>query len=271
MPRINKKTSVELNAIAKSAKQPEERPIISPPQPVKIPEPPKDKLAEQTLSRLIEEERLAWRKNEETRLLEEAERSRQAAWKIKAKEPKKPLLGLYATDTWKSECAFWKRALQDEIDKYHACKKQAQDAIEGKSEKEHWQRVAFHEKAGQRLKTEHPELAKALMEQRQADQQKAALTMANAAADKAADKAVAGFKALAAKREGKFLGYGDSCKKWGALPGELKAAIENFNKQPVTAQGVALERMRENFKREPDAAEKLTQQLEQGKNRGFVR
>ena len=68
------------------------------------------------------------------------------------------------------------------------------------------------------------------------------------------------------------MGYGDSGKQWGALPDELKAAIESFNKQPTTpARGVELERMRENFKREPDAAEKLTQQMEQGKVRGFVR
>lgn len=271
MPRINQKTRLEIDAIAKSAQKPEERPIITPPQPAEKPAPPKDRLAEQTLSRLIEDERLAWRKNEETRLLEEAEKSRQAAWKIKAKEPKKPLLGLYATDKWKAEFAFWERDLQDEIDKYHACKKQAQDAIAGKSEKEHWHRGAFHEKAEQRLKTEHPELAKALLEQRQAEQQKTALATAKAAADKAADKAVADFKALATKREGKSLGYGDSGKQWGALPDELKAAIENFNKQPSTARGVELERMRENFKHEPDAAEKLTQQLEQGKYRGFER
>jgi hypothetical protein len=240
-----------------------------PPQPALNPEPAKDKLAEQTLSRLIEEERLAWRKNEETKLLDEAEKSRQAAWKIKAKEPKKRLLGLYATDQWKSKFAFWERNLKDEIDKHHECKKQAQDAIAGKSEKEHWQRVAFHEKAEQRLKTGHPELAKALLEQRQAEQQKADLATAKAAADKAADKAVADFKALATKREGKFFGYGDSGKQWGALPDELKSAIENFNKQPVTTRGVELERMRENFKRTPGAAEKLTQQLEQGKYRGF--
>lgn len=265
MPRINKKTRFEIDAIAKSAQQPEERQIITPP------EPPKDRLSEQTLNQLIEEERLAWRKNEETKLLEEAEKSRQAAWKIKAKEPKKPLLGLFATDQWKTDVAFWERNLQDEIDQHHEYKRQAQDAIAGKSEKEHWQRVAFHEKAEQRLKTGHPEIAKALMEQRQAEQQKAALARAKATADKAADKAVAGFKALAIKREGKFLGYGDRGKQWGALPDELKAAIENFNKQLATARGVELERMRENFKREPDAAEKLTQQLEQGKNRGFVR
>jgi hypothetical protein len=120
----------------------------------------------------------------------------------------------------------------------------------------------------QRLKTGHPELAKALLEQRQAEQQKAAMATAKAAADKAADKAVADFKALATKREGKFLGYGDSSKQWGALLDELKAAIENFNKQPATARGVALERMGENFKRTPGAAEKLTKQLEQGKERG---
>jgi hypothetical protein len=131
--------------------------------------------------------------------------------------------------------------------------------------------VAFYEKAEQRLKTEHPELAKALIEQRHADQQKAALATAKAVADKTADKAVADFKALAAKREGTFLGYGDKGKKWGALPDELKAAIENFNKQPTTARSVVLERMRENFKRTPGAAEKLTKQLEQGKDRGFER
>jgi hypothetical protein len=131
--------------------------------------------------------------------------------------------------------------------------------------------VAFHEKAEQRLKNEHPELAKALLEQRQAEQQKAALATAKAAADKVADKAVADFKALAAKREGKFLGCGDSGKQWGALPDELKAAIENFNKQPATVRGMELKRMRENFKREPGAAEKLTKQLEQGKDRGFER
>jgi hypothetical protein len=55
----------------------------------------------------------------------------------------------------------------------------------------------------------------------------------------------------------------------GALSDELKAAIENFNKQPTSAQGMELKRMRENFKRTPGAAEKLTKQLEQGKDRGF--
>ena len=95
--------------------------------------------------------------------------------------------------------------------------------------------------------------------------------MAKAAADKAADKAVAGFKASAAKREGKFFGYSDSGKQWAALPDELKATIENFNKQPVTARVMVLERLRENFKREPGAAEKLTKQLEQGKDRGVER
>ncbi|MGZ8954996.1 MAG: MobA/MobL family protein, partial [Methylovulum sp.] len=270
MPWINKKTRFEIDAIAKSAQQSEERPISTPPQPAEKPAPPNGQLAEQTLSRLIEEERLAWRKSEETKLLEEAEKSRQAAWRVKVKEPKK-LLGLFATDQWKSEFAFWKRNLQDEIDTYQACKKQAQDAIAGQSEKEHWYRVAFFEKAEQRLKTEHPELAKALLEQRQAKQQKAALARAKAAADKAADKAVADFKTLAAKREGKFFGYGDNGKQWGALPDALKAAIENFNKQPASARGVELERMREHFKRTPGAAEKLTQQLEQGIDRGFKR
>jgi hypothetical protein len=56
-----------------------------------------------------------------------------------------------------------------------------------------------------------------------------------------------------------------------ALSDELKATIESFNKQPATTRSVALERMRESFKHEPGAAEKLTKQLEQGKDRGFKR
>jgi hypothetical protein len=262
MPRINKKTRLELDATAKQAegRQAAVKPGL-----------PQGNMAEQALNRLIEEERLAWRKNEETRLLEDAEKSRQAAWKIKAQEPKKPLLGLYATDKWKSDITFWERTLQDEIDKHHAYKKQAQDTIEGKSEKEGWHWVAFHEKAERRLTTEHPGFAQALLEQRQAERHKAALATAKASANKAADQAVADFKALATKREGKFLGYGDGGTKWGALPGELKVAIENFNKQPATARGMLLERMRGDFKREPSTAEKLTKQLDQEKDNGIKR
>jgi hypothetical protein len=45
----------------------------------------------------------------------------------------------------------------------------------------------------------------------------------------------------------------------------------NPNKQSATARGLALERMRDKIKRTPDAVEKLTQQMEQGKDRGFER
>jgi hypothetical protein len=55
------------------------------------------------------------------------------------------------------------------------------------------------------------------------------------------------------------------------LSDELKAIIESFNKQPATARGGALELMLEKIKRTPGAVEKLTQQMEQGKDRGFER
>ncbi|NOU20507.1 MAG: MobA/MobL protein, partial [Methyloglobulus sp.] len=111
----------------------------------------------------------------------------------------------------------------------------------------------------------------ALLEKRQADQRQAAQATAKAAADRAADQAVAGFKKLAIKREGKFFGYGDNGTKWAALPDKLKAAIEHYNQQPASARGNVLERMRRDFKREPALAEKLTQQLGLGKDRGIVR
>ena len=258
MPPTNTKTRQEFEATAKQAEG--RQPTL-----------PQGELAEQTLRNLIEAERQAWRKNEEKRLLEQAEQSRQAAWKLKAQEPKKPLLGLFATDQWKSDMAFWERDLQKAIDQHHAYKKQAQDTLNGNSKQEDWHRVAFHEQAERRLTTEHPRLAQALMEKRQADRQQAAQATAKAAADRAADQAVAGFKKLAIKREGKFLGYGDSGKNWAALPGDLKAAIEHYNQQPASARGNVLERMRRDYKREPALAEKLTQQLELGKDRGIVR
>jgi hypothetical protein len=167
--------------------------------------------------------------------------------------------------------AFWEHDLQKAIDQHHAHKKQAQDTLAGNSKQEGWHWVAFHENAERRLQTEHPGLAQALLEKRQSEQQQAALATAKAAADRAADQAVAGFKALAIKREGKSLGYGDNGTKWSVLPGDLKAAVEQYNQQPATARGILLERMRQDFKREPAAAEKLTQQLAQGQGRGIVR
>jgi hypothetical protein len=268
MPQTNTKTRQEFEATAKRAEGEQPTP---PPQPAAKPEPTQGELAEQALRQMIEQERLAWRKTEQAKLLEQAEQSRQAAWKIKAQEPKKPLLGLYASDTWKYNITIWERDLQKAIDQHHAYKKQAQDTLAGNSEQEGWHWVAFHEQAERRLQTEHPGLAQALLEKRQADRQQAALATAKAAADRAADQAVAGFKALAIKREGKFLGYGDNGTKWAALPDKLKAAIEHYNQQPATVRGNLLDRMQRDFKREPALAEKLTKQLELGKDRGIGR
>jgi len=49
--------------------------------------------------------------------------------------------------------------------------------------------------------------------------------------------------------------------------------IEGFNQLPKEAQAVVLDRLRENWKREPEAAAKITQQLEQAEeqNRGMIR
>ncbi len=265
LPRTNTKTRLEFEATAKQAEG------RQPNRPPAKPGLPQGELAEQALRQLIEQERQAWRKTEQAKLLGQAEQSRQAAWKLKAQEPKKPLLGLFATDTWKYNIAVWERDLQKAIDQHHAYKKQAQDTLEGNSKQEDWHRVAFHEQAERRLQTEHPGLAQALLEKRQADQRQAAQATAKAAADRAADQAVAGFKKLAIKREGKSLGYGDSGTKWSALPGDLKAAIEHYNQQPASARDTLLERMRRDYKREPALAEKLTQQLGLGKDRGIGR
>ena len=47
------------------------------------------------------------------------------------------------------------------------------------------------------------------------------------------------------------------------MPEKLRTMIEEFNKLPKEARPMALEGLRESWTRKPEAAEKITQQLEQ--------
>ena len=126
----------------------------------------------------------------------------------------------------------------------------------------------WNQKAQERLENEHPELAQALKEKHQAEQQKTKK-------EAMLDKALSAFKVHAFKREMKAFGYGETEKQWNAIPGKLRTMIDGFNQLPKEAQPVALEGMREVWRRKPEAAEMITQQLkqadEQNRDRGISR
>lgn len=238
---------------------------------IKKPEPSQRELAEEMLKTLKEEQRILWRKSEESRLLQEAEKSMRKFWEISEKEPKKPFLGLIETKEWKREYGYWRGDLRREQDKHFEYKKQAQEAIDGKSENEQWISTKIYFEAKDRLSNEHPSLYKALREAEQLELLQRMQAMKKAEIERTANEATAAFKNLALKREQGALGYGDHGSKWGAISERERALIDDFNKKSTRDQNLILEAMAKRFEREPDKAETFLKQLERGRDRGFSR
>jgi len=132
----------------------------------------------------------------------------------------------------------------------------AQDTLAGKLDNDSGQAWAWNKQAQERLEKEHPLLAQAVKEKHLAEQHRAK-------EEEGLDKALSAFKAHALKREMKAFDYGETGKQWNAIPEKLRTMIEGFNQLPKEARAVVLDRLRENWKREPEAAEKITQQLAQ--------
>lgn len=143
---------------------------------------------------------------------------------------------------------------------------------------------AVQEAVERRVSDKNPELArsipKAVAALQEARERADALERGRQAQERAEkaktqdlDKALSVFNVRALKREMKAFGHGDTGQQWNALPEPLRKAIEDYNRLPKEARPVVLERMRENMKRDPQAVEKLTQQLDQGKenDRGMSR
>ena len=143
---------------------------------------------------------------------------------------------------------------------------------------------AVQEAVERRVSDKNPELARsmpkavaALQEARERadalERERQAQERAEKAKTQDLDNALSAFNVRALKREIKAFGYGDTGQQWNALPEPLRKAIEDYNRLPKEARSVVLERMRENMKRDPQAVEKLTQQLGLGKenNRGMGR
>jgi hypothetical protein len=108
--------------------------------------------AEKTLNDLELQLQKAWRKDENKRLLDEAEEKRQAAWALKAKEPNS-FFSSKKHDAWVVE-------IQHKIDDHSRLRQEATKAIEGKSPNE----LSFSGKARVVLKEKYPELAQALID-----------------------------------------------------------------------------------------------------------
>ena len=235
-------------------------------QEVKPPELSPVELAEQTRGRFFNEAMETWRKETASRYNQEAEGLTKQYWTLRKEEPKEPLL--FGKKDWEMQHGDWADKVNGIVAEVKDKKQIAEVINSGKFEANPNTVWDWNQKSQERLEKEHPELAQALKEKHQAEQQKA---------EKEAllDKTLSAFKVHAFKREMKAFGYGETSKQWNAIPEKLRTMIEEFNKLPKEARPMALEGMREVWKRKPEAAEKITQQLEQAEeqslNKGISR
>jgi hypothetical protein len=236
-------------------KQPLQSPVLNP-----------VKLAEQLKSGFFEAAKAAWKEGEVKRHTQKAADSTQHYWQLRDVEPKEPLL--FGKREWQFKHDAWVDQVNDLRQAVKNSEKQAKATQDGKFDKDQNNVWAWNKQAQERFEKERPELAQALQEYRLAEQQKAK-------EEGMIDKTLAAFKAHASRRDGKFWGYGDDGKQWNALPEGLRTMIEGFNQLPKEARPIALEGMRESWTRKPEAAEKITQQLEQAeeqnRDRGMSR
>lgn len=216
---------------------------------------------EQALSRLTEEERQAWRKRESSRLFKEAKEARAEAWRVHAKEPKKAVFGLIATREYTEKWNQW----ADDVEYYSQrnvdLEKKAQETIEGKSQEESRYERDFSHAAHDKLEREHPELAQERRDKIRAENEKREQ-------ERAANNAMIALRGLVASRACRAHGYADGGKKWEALPEALKTQIDGVATFSYQEREVILDRMHQNLKKDPDAAEKLKELVSQGKSRG---
>jgi MobA/MobL family len=223
-----------------------------------------EKLAEQIKGGFVEEARKAWREEAAAREFEKAQGYQQQAKLLRGAEPKKPFL--VGVKDWQIAHRVWSGKVANAEHGARYAEKQARDTLAGTLDNDSGQAWAWNKQAQERLEKEHPLLAQAVKEKHLAEQHRAK-------EEEGLDKALSAFKAHALKREMKAFGYGETGKQWNAIPEKLRTMIEGFNQLPKEGRAVVLDRLRENWKREPEAAAKITQQLEQAEeqNRGMIR
>lgn len=82
------------------------------------------------------------------------------------------------------------------------------------------------------------------------------------------DRALSAFRGHARNRALEAPGYNDAGREWKALPEGMRKAIGDFNRLPKEEQPIALARMREDLRLEPEQVEKLVQQFKLGREMG---
>jgi len=271
MPRIYEKKSVDLEAAeTQQTQRPEKRtePVLR--QEVKLsplkPEVSLAGLAEQTKSRYFEEAKEAWSKETANRYAHDAEGLTQQYWKLKGEEPKEPLL--FGKKDWEIRHGNWVNQVNGLAEGVKDTKQVIDKLKNGQFNHDPNTVWSWNQKAQQRLENERPELAQALKEKQQAEQQQAQK-------EALLDNTLSAFKVHAFKREMKALGYGENGKQWQAIPEKLRTMIEGFNQLPEEGRPMALDRMRQVWMRDPEAAKEIARQFElvkeRDRNRGISR
>jgi hypothetical protein len=245
MPQTNTKTRLEFEATAKKASQPALNPVQQ---------------AQQLKSQFFETAKATWKEQEAKRCTQQADGLEQHYWRLREAEPKEPLL--FGRKEWQSQHDQWVDKVNGIRQQALPLDKQAKAIRDGYYDNDRDKTWGWAKQAQERLKQEHPELAQALANHHLAEQQQAK-------AKRDINLALADFKGLATKRELKSFGYGqgyeDGGDHWQALPEKLRDMVDGFAKLPLAAKDTAIDRMRHNLERDPQAAQGLTALLGQAK------
>lgn len=208
----------------------------------------------------FEELRDTWRKTEAENHARMSAGYAGKAQDLRASEEPRPRF--FGVKDWEArhQDLDWKASEAERLAGYHG--KRSRDTLKGDWDHDSGMMRRWNDEAVSRLEREHPQLAQDAKLERAAAEEKAKN-------DRAIDRVMSDFKALASKREGKFLGYRDGGSNWEALPNELKSLIEGYNavpREPKEAREIVLGRYRENFSK-PEARQYLADLIERGKEK----
>jgi MobA/MobL family len=250
MPRTNTKTRLAFETTAKRAQQAEGRqPSLTPVE-----------QAQHLKTQFFETTKTAWKENQAKHCTQQADGLTKHYWRLREAEPQAPLL--FGRREWQTQHNHWVAQVNSIRQQVLTLDKQAKAIRDGDYDNDRDKTWEWDKQAQQRLAQEHPELAQALAAHHLAEQQKLK-------AHVAINLALADFKDHALKREMKNVGIGqgyeDGGEHWQTLPEKLRDMIDGFVKLPQAAKDTAINKMRHNLEHDPQAAQTLTNQLDQAK------
>lgn len=218
--------------------------------------------AERLRKGYFEEARNQWRDGEAGQHAEKVVMYRKEVQTLRGLEPKKPLL--FGVKDWERDHFDWAKKIReaDRLATHHEFR--GKSVLKGELDHDSGQIQSWQKLAQKRLEIEHPQLNQAAIEEREKRQ----VEQARAKEWAAADRAIKTFKDHAEDRENRAYGFENGGENWQATPPGIREMIDGYNKLPLEARPVVLERMRENFKNDPQGAQRLVQQVENANDRG---